>query len=77
MRKKVLYTCIARCGVCKRELNRAMHVPEEDKSRVAVSAPLFALCPERQHNTLSDLNLKVELEWLSESESCEQGQERQ
>lgn len=63
---ETLWTCIARCSICERELNRAEHVPESKKSKVAMSAPLAAICPVREHNTFSDLNLRTELEWVRE-----------
>ncbi len=66
MTEKV-WTCIARCRVCKKELNRAEHVPESDKTMVIISAPLVAICPESHHNTLSDCNIGVELEWREET----------
>lgn len=61
-----LWTCIARCQVCGKELNRAVHVPEYDKTRVAISAPLVAICDEPGHSTLSDCNIGVNLEWVQE-----------
>jgi hypothetical protein len=64
----MLWTAIARCGVCRRELNRAEHVPESEKLRIAVSAPLMAVCPERGHNAFSDCNPGVELEWIEEED---------
>jgi hypothetical protein len=62
-----LWTLIARCQVCGKELNRATHVPECERSRVVIAAPLMALCDVRSHNTLSDCNIGVNLEWVSES----------
>lgn len=62
-----LFTCIATCQVCGRELNRAQHVPERDKTQVVISAPLMCICPEKSHNTLSDCNIGVKLEWQEES----------
>lgn len=59
-----LWTAIARCQVCGRELNRAVGVPESAKGQIAIMAPLMAICPVRAHNTLSDCNIGVELEWL-------------
>jgi hypothetical protein len=61
-----LWTCIAKCQVCKKELNRALHVPEHAKVRVCLSAPLVSICDKKQHNTLSDCNIGVELEWVEE-----------
>jgi len=60
------FTGIARCGTCKEEVNRAEHVPEEDQSRVIMSAPFAALCKMRSHNSFSDLNYNFDLEWLEE-----------
>lgn len=68
-----LWTCIATCQVCGREVNRAEHVPESEKSLVAVSAPLMGICPVRGHNTLSDCNIGVNLQWLPESETAAAG----
>ena len=61
-----IYTCIARCSTCKKELNRAENVPEDQKSKVIISAPLIAVCDDKSHNTMSDLNLRIELEWLEQ-----------
>ncbi len=65
-----LWTAIMRCRECKTELNRAEHVPEHQKSRVAISAPLLGLCPTESHNTFSDCNLNFDLEWLEEEEAA-------
>lgn len=59
-----LWTCVARCQVCGRELNRACGVPESAKASVAIGAPLNCICPVKGHNTLSDCNIGVELEWI-------------
>jgi hypothetical protein len=64
-----LWTGIARCGTCKKEINRAQHVPESDKTKVNVSAPLAAICDVRSHNTGSDYNLNFEIEWIKENEA--------
>lgn len=61
-----LWTAIARCKVCKKELNRAESVPENRKAEVEISAPLMAICDERDHNTFSDCNIGVDLEWIKE-----------
>lgn len=61
-----LWTCVARCQVCGKELNRAVGVPEDEKTKVIVSAPLVAICGERHHNTLSDCNIGVDLEWIEQ-----------
>jgi hypothetical protein len=61
-----LWTCVAKCQVCKKELNRARHVPESAKEWVALSAPLVSICDKIHHNTLSDCNIGVELEWIEE-----------
>lgn len=60
------WTCIAKCGKCGKELNRAEHVPAENKTQIMIGAPLIALCDEETHNTFSDLNLAVKLEWIEE-----------
>ena len=64
--QKNLWTCIARCQVCKKELNRALHVPEYKKVQVTISAPLVAICDCKNHNTISDCNIGVDLEWVKE-----------
>ena len=61
-----LWTAIAKCKVCKRELNRATGVPESSKMQIILSAPLVAICEVRDHNTFSDCNPGVELEWMEE-----------
>ena len=57
------WTCVAKCQVCGKVLNTAKGVPESEKVRVAISAPLVCLCPVPGHNTLNDCNIGVELEW--------------
>jgi hypothetical protein len=64
-----LWTTIARCGVCGKELNRAEHVPESERTMVTLAAPFVALCDVPAHNTFSDLNWKVRLEWVDEQAS--------
>ena len=61
-----LYTCIATCGKCGRELNRAEHVPERARTQVIISAPLVCICPVPAHNVYSDCNVGVELKWVEE-----------
>jgi hypothetical protein len=61
-----LWTCIARCQVCGKELNRAEHVPDGERGMVGLGAPLVAICEVREHNTYSDCNLGVQLEWIEE-----------
>lgn len=63
---EALWTCVARCKVCKKELNRAEHVPESRKFMTEMSAPLAAICDVKGHNTFSDCNIGVELEWTKE-----------
>lgn len=63
---ETLWTCVARCATCHKELNRAEHVPAAKKEMVALGAPMVALCSEPAHNTASDLNLRVSTEWLPE-----------
>lgn len=62
------WTCIATCGDCGQELNRAEHVPESSKLMVGLSAPLVCICDNPKHNTFSDCNLRVELEWIEEAD---------
>jgi hypothetical protein len=62
-----LYTCVAFCRTCGKELNRAEHVPEDKRTRVAMAAPMVALCDVRDHNSLPDLNLGVVLVWTDEA----------
>ena len=61
-----LWTCIARCGVCKKELNRAVHVAPDRRPTVALAAQFMAICDTVHHNVYSDCNTRVELEWLEE-----------
>jgi hypothetical protein len=62
-----LLTCIATCEVCGQEIGRAEHVPERQKSIVMMSAPLNCFCPIEEHNTYSDCNIGVQLEWKEEA----------
>ena len=59
------FTCTARCKTCNKILNTAHGVPENEKSKVTVSAPLATagMC---EHSTLSDLNYHFTLEWTQE-----------
>ena len=61
-----LYTCIASCQICGTELNRAEHVPEHDTNKVSLKAPFVAICKVKHHNTFSDCNIGVKLEWMEE-----------
>lgn len=61
-----IYTAIARCSTCKKELNRAENVPENKRGHIEMTAPLMAVCDVKEHNTFSDLNLSVEIEWLEQ-----------
>jgi hypothetical protein len=60
------WTYIVRCKTCGAECNRAEHVPEYHRARVASGAPLMAFCPVREHNSLSDLNFHYDAEWVPE-----------
>jgi len=62
-----LWTCVATCQVCGVELNRAEHVPEGDKVRVELSAPLAAICKVPGHSSFSDCNLVPILTWTQEA----------
>ena len=64
-----LYTCTARCGVCGAVLNTAEHVPHSERGRIVIGAPMMAICKVRGHNTLSGLNLKVNLDWEEEPDA--------
>ena len=69
-----LWTGIVRCKTCGTEINRAEHVPDEDKSRVGISAPIAAgLCPTKSHNTFSDCNLNYDIEWVEELPAAHDG----
>ena len=58
------WTAILRCKDCGIELNRAEHVPEEEKSRVVISSALVAgPCPNGCRSTFSDCNINTTLEW--------------
>lgn len=62
-----LYKCTAYCQVCGKVLNTAEHVPESKQTQVSISAPLVAICDVKGHNTLSDCNIGVRLEWEKEA----------
>lgn len=62
----VLWTCIAYCQKCGKELNRAEHVPEKEKFKVEMSAPFNAICKEYGHSTYSDVNFAPKLAWVKE-----------
>lgn len=61
-----IYTVIAKCRTCKKELNRAINVPENELNRVKLSAPLNVIgsC---KHSTLSDLNYHFDLEVIEKN----------
>lgn len=66
-----LWTGILRCGTCKAEINRAEHVPEEKKGRVAMASVFAGSCPNvRNHATFPDCNLNTSLEWSEEVEGA-------
>lgn len=58
-----LWRAIARCKHCRKLLNTAENIPDNKKTQVILSAPMVALCDILEHNTTSDLNLGVVLEW--------------
>src|SRR5207249_176703 len=60
------YSVTARCQVCKEVLNTATGIPEDERTRIIMSAPLMAICKVKAHNTLSDCNIGVKLEWKEE-----------
>lgn len=64
--KEKLWTCVASCEVCGKELKRAVYVPERHKNRVIISAPLVAICKTVSHNAYPDCNTGVKLEWIEE-----------
>lgn len=61
-----LWTYVVRCATCNQECNRAEHVPENQRGRVVMGAPLMARCKNEAHNTLSDLNYHYYAEWIPE-----------
>lgn len=63
-----LWKCTARCKVCNKVLNTARYVPESKRTGVSLVAPLVAICEIKSHNTLSDCNIGVKLEWEPEEE---------
>jgi hypothetical protein len=62
-----LWTCVATCQVCGKELNRAVHVPEDRKGTVELAAPLVAICDVKGHSTFSDVNFAPVLTWTVEA----------
>ena len=61
------WTGILKCKDCGAELNRAEHVPEGEKTRIAIAAPLVAgSCPNGCRSTFSDCNLNTTIEWVEE-----------
>lgn len=60
------FTCVARCGTCGAVMNTAHGVPEDAKGQVTMSAPLVSFCEVRSHNSLSDVNWNLKLEWTEE-----------
>jgi len=62
-----LYTCIVKCKVCGAELDRAMNVPDEHRMPVNASAPISGRCKQESHNSGSDLNFAIVLEWYRET----------
>lgn len=55
---------VLRCQVCKRELNRSRPVLPHERAGIMIGAVLHGVCPERHHNTLSDCNIGVDIEWI-------------
>lgn len=59
-----LWTAVLTCADCGSELNRAEHVPEHARSRVAISSALVAgWCPKGCRSTFSDCNINTNLRW--------------
>ena len=66
-----LWTAVLTCADCGSELNRAEHVPDSAKSKVAMASAFAAgSCPKGCRSTLSDLNLNTKLEWQDEPEAA-------
>lgn len=62
-----LWTAILKCHDCGSELNRAVHVPENEKGRVSITSSFAAgQCPKGCRSTFSDLNINTDLEWIEE-----------
>lgn len=61
------YTAVLTCHDCGHELNRAVGVPENERTQVAISSPLVAgRCPNGCRSTFSDCNLNYDLTWTEE-----------
>ena len=61
------FTCVAKCGTCGSVMNTAHGVPEEAKGQVTMSAPMVAFCEVSGHNSLSDVNWNLKLEWTEDT----------
>jgi hypothetical protein len=62
-----LFTCIATCQECGKQIGLAEHVPENRQTIVMMTAPLNCLCDVVEHNTYPDCNIGVQLEWVEEA----------
>lgn len=67
------FTCTAKCGTCGAVMNTAHGVPEEAKGQVTMSAPMVAFCEVAAHNSLSDVNWNLKLEWTEEVHDSQEG----
>ena len=72
-----LWTCIASCQVCGKELNRAIHVPDDKKFRVSITAAFNCICDEPGHSTFSDCNFAPKLEWQLEPNAALTGERKE
>ena len=62
-----LLTAIVTCRDCGEQLAKAEHVPENEKTRIILSAPLVTpSCPKGCRPTADDCNANTNLEWLNE-----------
>ena len=64
------FTYVILCRGCGGELNRAVGVPEHEKGRVVVTAPLMAgRCINGCPSTWSDCNLKWSGTWYPDADA--------
>ena len=64
------FTYVLTCSDCGGELNRAIGVPESDKGRVIMGAPLMAgKCKTGCRSTLSDYNLNWDGTWYPDADA--------
>jgi hypothetical protein len=66
MSNEQLFTAIAKCGTCNKIIGQAENVTEDEKFSTERAAPLNCFCEDKEHNSLSDVNWNLNIEWIKQ-----------